>query len=76
MKKRVWGFLILLSLALNIAFVGMWGMHAIRRHCGSGTSCGGREEGGGALHPLHRKLGMTEEQVREVSKAVQETLGS
>ena len=56
-------FLIALSVGLNLAFVGLWAIHAMPG-C---RSRGDREE---VWCPLHRQLGATPEQWREIEPAM------
>ena len=56
-------FLIALSVGLNLAFVGLWAMHAMPG-C---SSIGDHEE---VWCPLHRQLGATPEQWREIEPAL------
>ena len=61
MWKRIAPFLILLSVALNVAFVGVWAFRAVRSHWPSG-----RGEAGAVWCPLHRRLDVTDEQWRQI----------
>ena len=63
MWKKIRLLLILLSIALNVAFVSFWAVYALPSHfCG-----GNRTSGDGEVWcPLHRKLGATDEQWREI----------
>lgn len=60
MWKKITPLLILLSVALNLAFVGIWTAHAIS------APMRGRTHEKGIWCPLHRKLGATEAQWREI----------
>lgn len=64
MWKRIRPLLILLSVTLNLAFVGVWAAHALsgRLRCPRGPTHGG--EGVSCL--LHRRLGTTEAQWRDI----------
>ncbi len=61
MWKKVAPLLIVLSIALNIAFVGMWTVHAVRAH-----GAGSRLRHDKVWSPLHRQLNVTDEQWREI----------
>ncbi len=62
MWKKLAPLLIVLSITLNIAFVGIWALHAIRAaRCGA---YGVRH--GEVWCPLHRRLNVTDEQWREI----------
>ena len=63
MWKKIRPLLILLSVALNVAFVVFWAAHALPAHF-RGRSWAGHEEG--VWCPLHRRLGATEAQWREI----------
>ncbi len=61
MWKKVAPLLILLSVAFNIACVGIWAVHAVRARCADG---GFRH--GEVWCPLHRRLNVTDEQWRQI----------
>ncbi len=61
MWKKVAPLLIVLSIALNIAFVGIWAVHAVRAHYADS-----RLRHGKIWSPLHRRLNVTDEQWREI----------
>jgi len=63
MWKKVRPLLILLSVALNVAFVVIWAAHAVPMHL-RGWRGPAHEEG--VWCPLHRELGTTEAQWREI----------
>ncbi len=62
MWKKVVPLLIMLSVALNIAFVGIWAVHAVRAAHWSV----GKLRPGDVWCPLHRQLNVTEAQWREI----------
>ena len=63
MWKKTRPLLILLSVALNVAFATLWVVHALPSHfCGKRRTTGG----GAVWCPLHRKLGTTDAQWREI----------
>ncbi len=62
MWKKVMPLLIMLSVALNIAFVGIWAVHAVRAAHWSV----GKFRPGEVWCPLHRRLNVTDEQWREI----------
>ena len=62
MWKKVVPVLVVLSVALNIAFVGIWAVHAVR----SAPGRNGKESRNGVWCPLHRLLNVTDEQWREI----------
>jgi len=63
MWKTVWVLLILMSLALNVGFVATWAAHALPAHFG-GQSRPAPDET--VWCPLHRQLGTTDAQWREI----------
>jgi len=62
MWKKIAPMLVVLSLALNAAFIGVWGVHAVRAH----WSAERPEDGGAVGCPLHRRLNVTDEQWRQI----------
>jgi len=62
MRRKVALLLIALSLALNVAFVTVWALHALPPLMRRGGSAGTE----GIWCPLHRKLAATEAQWREI----------
>jgi len=62
MWKNIAPLLIVLSVALNIAVVGVWAAHAIRGHWTAPDRCGHRDGPEGVSCPLHRRLNVTDEQ--------------
>ena len=69
MWKKMRLLVILLSIALNIAFVAIWAAHALPVHLGGWY---GPERGEGVWCPLHRRLGTTEAQWREIEPRLAE----
>ena len=63
MWKKIRPLLILLSVALNAAFVVFWAAHALPPHL---RGAHGLRHGEGVWCPLHRRLGATEAQWREI----------
>jgi len=63
MWKRIRPLLILLSVALNVAFVVFWAAHALPTHL---RGLRDPRHGEGVWCPLHRRLGVTEAQWREI----------
>ncbi len=62
MWKKIAPLLIVLSIALNIAFVGIWTVRAVRAaHWGDGGLRHGK-----VWSPLHRQLNVTDEQWRAI----------
>lgn len=64
MWARLKPLLVILSLALNVAFVAMWGMRAVRARVGP--------RAGPMSCPLHRQLGITEQQWQEIEPRLAE----
>ena len=69
MWKKIAPLLIVLSVALNVAFIGVWGVHAGRTHW---LVDGTRD--GKVWCPLHRRLNVTDEQWREIEPRIVEFL--
>ena len=67
MWKKIAPLLILLSVALNIAFISVWAVHAARSHWP--TDAPSRED---AWCPLHRRLNVTGEQWRQLEPRIAE----
>jgi len=72
MWARLKPLLGVLSLALNLAFISTWIMHAVPARFGCAGPCAGPEGQGPVSCPLHRKLGTTEEQWREIEPRLAE----
>jgi Spy/CpxP family protein refolding chaperone len=69
MRRKIGILLVVVSVALNIAFIAVWATHAIPRHlCRHGRD-GQRE---GVSCPLHRNVGVTEAQWHELEPHLQE----
>jgi len=62
MWKKIAPLLIVLSVALNVAFVGIWAVHAV----GSYWSIEPEAQDTAVWCPLHRRLNVTEEQWRQI----------
>jgi Spy/CpxP family protein refolding chaperone len=62
MWKKIAPLLIILSVALNLAFVGVWAAHTIRGRWFGHGPCGQRVVHSEIACPLHRRLGATPEQ--------------
>lgn len=63
MWKRIRPLLILLSVVLNVAFVVIWAAHALPTHL---RGIRDPRHGEGVWCPLHRRLGATDAQWREI----------
>lgn len=66
MWKKIAPLLIVLSVALNIAFVSVWAVHAIRGRWPGWGRCGREGAGGAVWCPMHRRLGVTDEQWQQI----------
>jgi Spy/CpxP family protein refolding chaperone len=55
-----------LSATLNLVFVGIWGAHFLRVHWSTQENRYGPLRAGGVPCPLHRRLGVTQEQWRRI----------
>jgi len=67
MWKKLKPFLIILSVGLNLAFVGTWIAHAACvGRTGEVRSCDEPKPQSGVWCPLHRQLGIDEEQWQEI----------
>ena len=78
MWKKIAPLLIVLSVALNLAFVGVWAAHAVaarwnRGECPHGF---GADADRGIWCPLHRQLGASDAQWRQVEPRLAEFLKS
>ncbi len=62
MWKKIVPLLIILSVALNIAFIGVWGLQVLQK-CHTGRLAGEAADNG-IWCPLHSSLGVTQEQWR------------
>ena len=60
MWKKIGPLLIILSVSLNIAFIGSWAVQAAKERSASPEPCG--QIGGGISCPLQRSLNVTDEQ--------------
>jgi len=69
MWKKIWPLLILLSVTLNVAFVVSWAIHALPGRLGC---LRGPRQGQGVWCPLHRQLGTSEAQWREIEPRLAE----
>ncbi len=67
MWKRIAPLLIVLSVALNAAFIGVWAVHAARAHW-----LVDEPHAGEAWCPLHRRLNVTDEQWRQIEPRIAE----
>ena len=74
MWKRTAPLLVILSIALNLAFIGVWAAHAAASRLSRGDVSYGPDAGGnGAMWcPLHRKLGATDQQWRQIEPKLTE----
>jgi len=71
MWKKIAPLLVILSVALNLAFIGVWGAHVIREHGHHGTWFTDRHSDG-IWCPLHRKLGADQEQWKQIEPILSE----
>lgn len=62
MWKKVAPMLVVLSVALNVACIGVWAAHAARTHWPPRRP----DDGRGIWCPLHRRLDVTDEQWRQI----------
>ncbi len=69
MRKKIMPLLVFLSVALNLAFVAVWAARALPTHL-PGRHGPRHEEG--IWCPLHRRLGATEAQWREIEPRLAE----
>jgi len=60
MWKKIGPLLIILSVSLNIAFIGSWAVQAAKERSASPEPCG--QTRGDSSCPLHRSLNVTDEQ--------------
>lgn len=66
MWKKIAPLLIVLSVALNVAFVGVWAVHAAGAHWGGHAPCDHGDVTAGIWCPLHRQLGISQEQWKQI----------
>jgi Spy/CpxP family protein refolding chaperone len=71
MWKKIVPLLVILSVALNLAFIGTWAAHAIREHGCHGTWFAGRHNEA-IWCPLHRQLGANEQQWQQIEPKLTE----
>ena len=62
MWKKIAPLLVVLSVALNVAVVGVWAAHAVRGHSSGQDRCVRDDGKEGVWCPLHRRLNVTDEQ--------------
>ncbi len=67
MWKKIAPLLIVLSVAMNIAFISVWAIHAARAHWPIGTA-----DDKGIWCPLHRQLNVTDEQWQRIEPRIAE----
>jgi Spy/CpxP family protein refolding chaperone len=67
MWKKIAPLLVVLSVALNIAFISVWAVHAARAHWA--TEVNGDSE---MWCPLHRRLNVTDDQWRRIEPRIAE----
>lgn len=72
MWKKIAPLLVVLSVALNIAFISVWAIHGIRGHWFDGGRCGRDSAESGPSCPLHRRLDVTDEQWRRIEPRIAE----
>ena len=68
MWKKIAPLLVVLSVALNVAFIGVWAAHAI----GSLRPVEPADDHGKVWCPLHRRLNVTDEQWRKIEPRMAE----
>ena len=68
MWKRIGPLLIVLSVAMNVAFIGVWATHAIGSHWPVERA----DDHGKVWCPLHRRLNVTDEQWRKTEPRMAE----
>lgn len=66
MLKKIAPWLIVVSVGLNLAFVGIWAGRVIGCRRAQDHSCGHADKQGGIACPLHRKLGTSPEQWKQI----------
>jgi len=67
MWKKIAPLLVVLSVALNLAFISVWAVRAVRAHWLIGTA-----DNKGIWCPLHRRLDVTDEQWRRIEPRIAE----
>jgi Spy/CpxP family protein refolding chaperone len=74
MWKKTAPLLVILSVALNLAFIGVWAAHAAAARWNRGSSSCGPDAGshGAMWCPLHRKLGTTDQQWQQIEPKLAE----
>jgi Spy/CpxP family protein refolding chaperone len=72
MWKKIAPLLVVLSVALNIAFVSIWAIHGIRGHWFEAGRCTRNNGKGGPSCPLHRRLNVTDEQWQRIEPRIAE----
>jgi len=72
MWKKIAPLLIVLSVALNIAVVGVWAAHVVRGHWIGRDRYGPGDGGEGVWCPLHRRLSVTDEQWQRIEPRIAE----
>ena len=70
MWKKIALMLIVLSVALNVAFISVWAFQTVRSHWPAGHI----EDHGKVWCPLHRHLNVTDEQWRQIEPRMKEFL--
>jgi Spy/CpxP family protein refolding chaperone len=66
MNSKLWKFVLILSLSTNLAFVGTWAAERFAGTQAAGSAESIKTDGTGIWCPLHRKLGVTQEQWRRI----------
>jgi len=66
MWKKAAPLLIVLSVAVNLAFIGVWASHAIVKHRQGRSACAAAAKSDGVWCPLHRRLNVNAEQWRQL----------
>lgn len=72
MWKKTAIILIVLSIAMNLAFIGVWAVHAFGKWCGSGRRCGRYNENREIGCPVYRNLNVNEDQLKKLGPRIEE----
>ncbi len=70
MWKKIAPLLIVLSVALNVAVIGVWAAHVVRGHWIGRDRYGHGDGSEGVWCPLHRRLNVTDEQWRRIEPRI------
>jgi len=72
MWRKVAPLLIILSVALNVGFLSVWAVHAIRGHWSGASGCAHDGADERVWCPLHRQLDVSDEQWRQLEPRMTE----